>query len=168
MYAHQNLIDSPKATKAHGSWHVLNFYVSLFKKSRSGQYSLFSWVFSEDVCAVWRVLQLNRSTDRRSVSSTFLVTEWGFCQSLSVLSPSERRHCHESYWQFSCNTLLAMSGWPQLQLVVLCCEQLSNWKFFNRYRPCSHLPQALVLKTFLQGAHLYLGKCSVRMSNSPE
>lgn len=59
---------------------------------------------------------------------------------------------------------LAMSGWPQLQLVVLSCEQLSNWKFFNRCRPCSHLPQAFVLRTFLQGAHLYLGKGSVGMS----
>lgn len=119
--------------------------------------------FLRMLCAVWCLLQLNRSIDR-SVNSTFLVTGWVFCQSLSILSPTESEHCHKSHWQFSYNRLLAMSSWPQLQPVVLYCKQLSNWKFFNSYRPCSHLPQALILKTFLQGAHLYLGKGSVGMS----
>lgn len=141
---------------------VLNFHVSLFKKSRSVQYSLFCWMFSEDVCAVWCVLPLNRRIDRRSVNSTFLVTGWGFCRSLSVLSPTEHQHCHKSHWQFSYDRLLSMSDWPRV--VDLSCEQLSSWKFFNRDRPCSHLPQAIVPKTFMQDAYLYLGECSVGKS----
>lgn len=116
------------------------------------------------LCAGWCVLQLNRSIDR-SVNSTFLVTGWGFCQSLSILSPTERHHCHKSHnWQFNYNRLLALSVWLQLHPVVLYCEKLSNWKFFNSYRPCSNLPQALVPKTFMQGAHLYLGVGSIGMS----
>lgn len=119
---------------------ALNFLVSLIKKHRSSQCSLFCWMISEDVCAVWCVLQLNRSIERKSVNGTFLVTGWDFLPvskcTISHWKPTlpQESLTFQLEWT-SCHVWLGTASacgpflWATIKL-----------KIFNRHRPCSHLP----------------------------
>lgn len=139
----------------------------LSKKSKSVQYSLFCWVFSEDVCAVWCVLPLNRRIDRRSVNSTFLVTGWGFCPSLSVLSPTEHQHCHKITGSSVMIDLFLCQIGHRLWTFPVSNYQTENSStetdhVATYHRPLYQKPSCRV--AFINLHYLCLGKCSVGMS----